>query len=194
MKLVFVPLAFRRNKRFVAIRAVGNFRGPEVNFLGVMARLYTMPGLFFLEGVFVEVDFARAVLTLRQPEFKDEEVGHPEIVQHIPLSELCNLSFSELVDKHIRPFAAALADVFEMPRTAKAIRAGKGAKAVDRIAYAEGHKVFATEISNLLFPREWGTETPYKIEDLNSYELLGQPKLIEPRERHKRLFPLAESK
>lgn len=163
VKVQFRPRQFIANGRAGNIICKGSFHGIGIDFLEVMSRLYELPFLWFSEGILMELDFESQNLILKAPEDKGEDFHAREVIKEIPLKDLVLLPTEILRDKHIRPFAADLAEYnFGMPKTAKAIRERKRHSLMSEIATEEGHPVLDTEIENLLFRKDWNIKSSYR--------------------------------
>lgn len=162
MKVIFNPRRFGAPERSGNISAKGAFRGANIDFLAVMARLYQMPFLWFSEAIFIELDFDSEKLVLKVPADQTGTFMTREVIEEISFGELICLPAAEIRDKYIRPFAANLAEnAFGMPETAKAIRERRLNSLISEIAAREGHPVLDTEIENLLFREKWEIETSF---------------------------------
>lgn len=146
MQLIFNSRASGR----MTISAVKGMRGHLGLFFAIMGKMGTAPFLWWSEIIKVVADFELDVIIVQYGTMNS-------ISTSIPFKDFLELSFPLLVEKYMRPFSAALARSWDLPKTAQAIENQVDSKELDRVLFrecretGENPKHVETALTNILY-------------------------------------------
>lgn len=135
---------YRRN----LISAHRGFQGNIGLYFAVMQKLGGAPFLWWSEILRVEADFERAEIRLHVD-------GQKQSVRRVvPFPDFLGLDYAGIVDKHMRPFSAAIARSWELYSTAEVIESGADRAAIEHSVAKECRgpvKGYAIALTNILY-------------------------------------------
>jgi len=125
----------RKDARRNAISIHRGFQGNIGLFFAVMEKLGHAPFLWWSEILRVSADFERnEVLLSVEGQKKASSCA-------IPFEDLLRLSYDDLVERHMRPFAAEIARSWDFVRAADVIESGGDREAIEVIVAEECHRI-----------------------------------------------------
>lgn len=145
------------------ISVIRGFQGSIGLFFAVMDKLGQAPFLWWSEIMRVGVDFERKEVMLFVP------IGGRNLGQTIPFADLLALSYADLVDRYMRPYAAAIARDWKFVQTADVIEDGGDSNAIETSLIKECEQIdespkwYTIALTNILYV---DAEVPWSGDDL----------------------------